>query len=155
MTKLEAITAAPHARRKTLQDAFLSAAIEQRATVVAYLRTGVKLEGRIVCYDAFQIVIEGRGAVQLLYKSALATVVAMKTLNIHEDGGPPVDRSAAARGPRRLASRPEPWRRPTRRRTGCPLTSVEAQQGAGSAPTCIPKAATPPRAQLGQPLTKR
>jgi host factor-I protein len=111
MSKVEPITAALPVRRKALQDAFLSAAIAQRAPVVAYLRNGVKLEGRIVGYDAFQILIEGRGAVQLLYKSALATVVALETLNIHEDGGPPGDRSAAAREPRRPASRPRPPRR--------------------------------------------
>ena len=110
MSKLESITAARPARRKGLQDAFLSAAIQQRAPVVAYLRNGVKLEGRIVGYDAFQILIEGRGAVQLLYKSALATVVALETLNIHEDGGPPGDRNATARKSRRAPSRPGPSR---------------------------------------------
>ena len=114
MSKVELITAAPPAKRRALQDTFLSAAIEQRAHVVAYLRNGVKLEGRIVSYDAFQILIEGRGAVQLIYKSALATVVALEVLNIHEDGGPPGDRSAAASGPRRPASRPGPSRRSAR-----------------------------------------
>lgn len=114
MSKMKSIRAAPHARRKTLQDAFLSSAIEQRAAVVAYLRNGVKREGRIVAYDAFQILMEGRGAAPLLYKSALATVVAMETRNIHEDGGPPGHRSAAARGPRRTASRPGSSRPPAR-----------------------------------------
>lgn len=113
MGKLGPITAAPPARRKGLQDAFLSAAIQQRAPVVAYLRNGVKLEGRIVDYDTFQILIEGRGAVQLLYKSALATVVALETLNIHDDGGPPAERNGAAgarKPPRRGTPGPKPRR---------------------------------------------
>jgi host factor-I protein len=114
MSKVDMITAATSVRRKSLQDAFLRAAIAQRARVVAYLRNVVKLEGRIVGYDAFQILVESRGALQLLYKSALATVMALETLNIHEDSGPPGDRSAAARGPRRPASRPGTPRRPAR-----------------------------------------
>jgi hypothetical protein len=50
MSKVDRIAAALPVRRKTLQDAFLSAAIAQRAPVVAHLRSGVKLEGRIVGY---------------------------------------------------------------------------------------------------------
>lgn len=99
MGKVDSIQAAT--KRRTLQEAFLKAAVEQRAPVVAYLRSGVKIEGRIVGHDAFQLLIEGRGTVQMLYKSALATVVAQTTLNLHEDGGPPGDRNATARASRR------------------------------------------------------
>ncbi len=106
MSKVESIATAPAPKVRALQDVFLSAAIQQRTPVVAYLRNGVKLEGRIVGFDAFQVLIEGRGAVQLLYKSALATVVALSSLNLHEDGGPPGDRSAAAKAPRRPPSGP-------------------------------------------------
>lgn len=111
---METVTPPPTVKRRVLQDAFLGAAMAQRAPVTAYLRNGVKLEGRIVGFDAYQILIEGRGATLAVYKSALATVLSHSVLNLHEDGGPPGDRSGGDAASLNRTARRAPVRRPTR-----------------------------------------
>lgn len=114
MGKMETVTPPPPAKRRALQDAFLGAVVAQRVQVTAHLRNGVKLEGRIVGFDAYQILIEGRGVTQALYKSALSTVLAHGVLNLHEDGGPPGDRGDGVATSRNRAARSKPMHQPAR-----------------------------------------
>jgi RNA chaperone Hfq len=94
---------------RPLQDVWLEAARVQKAEVTVFLRNGVKLSGRIVAHDPYMIALEGRGATQALYKSAVATVQSATPLTLHEDGTPPPP-SPPARPPRRPAAgaRPAP-----------------------------------------------
>ncbi|GLR47951.1 RNA chaperone Hfq [Sphingomonas astaxanthinifaciens] len=60
--------------RATLQDLFLAAAIRQREPMTVFLVNGVMLQGEVVAFNRFSMLL-GRGAeVQLVYKHAVSTM---------------------------------------------------------------------------------
>lgn len=60
-----------------LQDEFLSNLIEANAMTAIYLKSGIKLHGKIVSYDQFTITLK-EDNIQLIYKHAVATIVPIK-----------------------------------------------------------------------------
>ncbi len=61
-------------RRATLQDRFLAAAIRQREAMTVFLVNGVMLQGEVVAFNRFSMLL-GRGdQVQLVYKHAVSTM---------------------------------------------------------------------------------
>jgi host factor-I protein len=60
--------------RATLQDRFLAAAIRQRMAMTVFLVNGVMLQGEVVAFNRFSMLL-GRGEqVQLVYKHAVSTM---------------------------------------------------------------------------------
>jgi host factor-I protein len=60
--------------RATLQDLFLAAAIRQREAMTVFLVNGVMLQGEVVAFNRFSMLL-GRGdQVQLVYKHAVSTM---------------------------------------------------------------------------------
>ncbi|HET9810774.1 MAG TPA: RNA chaperone Hfq [Sphingomicrobium sp.] len=62
------------APRPALQDAFLSAAEQERQAIKIYLVNGVMLQGEVVEHDQFSILLERSGQAQLVYKHAISTI---------------------------------------------------------------------------------
>ena len=50
-----------------------------RLVVIIYLMSGAKLTGRVKSFDKFSLLLESEGQEQLIFKHAIATVVASKT----------------------------------------------------------------------------
>lgn len=61
-------------KSENLQDAFLDSLIEHRITTAIYLKSGIKLHGRISSYDHYTISLE-ENTTQLIFKHAIATIV--------------------------------------------------------------------------------
>ena len=61
-------------KQKLLQDIFLSRVSEAGVQVTMFLVNGVMLQGRIVAFDLFCMLLERDGAVQLAYKHAVSTI---------------------------------------------------------------------------------
>ena len=61
-------------KQKQLQDVFLSRVSDAGVQVTMFLVNGVMLQGRIVAYDLFCMLLERDGAVQLAYKHAVSTI---------------------------------------------------------------------------------
>ena len=59
------------------QDAFLNHARRARVQVTVRLLDGVELQGRLTGFDRFAIVVDVNGIEQLIFKHAIATVVAL------------------------------------------------------------------------------
>ena len=59
------------------QDAFLNHARRTRVPVTVRLLDGVELQGRLTGFDRFAIVVDVEGVDQLIFKHAIATVVAL------------------------------------------------------------------------------
>ena len=59
------------------QDAFLGHARRARVQVAVRLLDGVELQGRLTGFDRFSIVVDVDGVEQLIFKHAIATVVAL------------------------------------------------------------------------------
>lgn len=68
--------------RATLQDRFLAAAIRQREPMTVFLVNGVMLQGEVVAFNRFSMLL-GRGdQVQLVYKHAVSTMQPASQLHL-------------------------------------------------------------------------
>ena len=66
---------------QSLQDPFLNALRKERIPVSIFLVSGIKLQGQIEAFDQFVILL--RNTVnQMIYKSAISTVVPSKPVNL-------------------------------------------------------------------------
>ena len=79
----------PKGVRPGLQDAFLAAAAREREMMTIFLVNGVMLQGNVVGYDQFSLLLERGGQVQLVYKHAVSTVQPPHALTLEgeQDGG--------------------------------------------------------------------
>jgi host factor-I protein len=69
---------------QNIQDGFLNGLRRDRVPVNVFLTSGVKLSGRIKSFDKFSLLLESEGQEQLVFKHAIATVMAAKA-----GGNPP------------------------------------------------------------------
>ncbi len=58
---------------KSAQDRFLAQMMEERKKVAVFLVSGIRLEGEIVAYDQFVILMKG-AATDAVYKHAVSTI---------------------------------------------------------------------------------
>ncbi len=71
---------------QSLQDPFLNALRKDRIPVSIYLVSGIKLQGQIESFDQFVILL--RNTVnQMIYKSAISTVVPSRNVKIPTEDG--------------------------------------------------------------------
>lgn len=72
---------------RLLQDVFLSSIRSEGVQVTMFLVNGVMLQGCVVAYDLFCVLLEREGYVQLAYKHAVSTIqpVTPVDLQAHED----------------------------------------------------------------------
>jgi host factor-I protein len=73
------------ARKKTLQDVFLTAVEKTRSPVTMFLVNGVMLQGEVATYDLFCLLLQREGMSQLVYKHAISTVQPLHPLNLAEE----------------------------------------------------------------------
>jgi host factor-I protein len=64
----------PATRADALQDQFLAHLIGNQVDVLVFLVGGVKLQGRILGFDQYALLLEGYGVVQMVYKHAISAV---------------------------------------------------------------------------------
>ena len=83
---------APAAAKPGLQDAFLSAAANERQQVTMFLVNGVMLQGMVTVHDQFSVLLERSGQAQLVYKHAISTIQPEHPLAL---GGPSADEPGA------------------------------------------------------------
>jgi host factor-I protein len=75
---------------RQLQQAFLDEVVEDQVPVLLHLIRGVKLSGVITGYDAFALVLAGRGSVQLVQKRAVATIDPARSLDLRTEDESPI-----------------------------------------------------------------
>jgi host factor-I protein len=67
-----------------LQDVFLHAMTDRREAVTTFLVNGVMLQGAIMAYDLFSVLLERDGTTQLVYKHAISTIQPAHAVNLAE-----------------------------------------------------------------------
>ena len=72
------------AKGKSLQDPFLNALRKERIPVSIYLVSGIKLQGEIESFDQFVVLLRNTVS-QMIYKSAISTVVPARNVDIDTD----------------------------------------------------------------------
>ncbi len=73
-----------------LQEAFLNTARKRRVKVTVYLINGVRLQGRIMSFDLYTILLEEGRQQTLVYKHAITTIIPAERMEIEfqEEGVP-------------------------------------------------------------------
>jgi len=82
-------------KKPALQDIFLAAAHRQKEAMTIFLVNGVMLQGVVVGFDQFCILLERAGQVQIVYKHAVSTLQPAHALDL---GGPGGDAEAESEG---------------------------------------------------------
>lgn len=91
LREIEAAFAEQAAKKKpsALQDVFLTAVQRSEEPVTMFLVNGVMLQGEIVAFDLFCMMLHREGLSQLVYKHAISTVQPDQPINLadsEEDG---------------------------------------------------------------------
>jgi len=87
---LDLFQGAQNAGKATLQDRFLAAAIRAGETMTVFLINGVMLQGEVLAFNRFSMLL-GRGdQMQLVYKHAVSTIQPHRSLSLGDadDEGP-------------------------------------------------------------------
>jgi len=76
-------------KNQSLQDMFLNAARRDRMPLTIFLVNGFQIKGLVRGFDNFTVVIDSEGKQQLIYKSAISTVIPARTIQLQdsEDDG--------------------------------------------------------------------
>ena len=69
-------------KRPVLQDLFLQAAAKEAEPMTIFLVNGVMLQGSVVGFDQFSLLLERAGQVQLIYKHAISTLQPSRPLDL-------------------------------------------------------------------------
>jgi len=72
-------------KNQSLQDMFLNAARRDRMPLTIFLVNGFQIKGLVRGFDNFTVVIDSEGKQQLIYKSAISTVIPARTIQLQED----------------------------------------------------------------------
>ena len=70
--------------KQNLQDAFLNHVRKTKVPVTIFLINGVKLQGVITWFDSFCVLLRRDGQSQLVYKSAISTIMPAHPINLYD-----------------------------------------------------------------------
>lgn len=68
--------------RATLQDQFLAAATREQEPMTVFLVNGVMLQGEVLAFNRFSMLLGRRGQLQLVYKHAVSTMQPGRPLHL-------------------------------------------------------------------------
>ena len=74
-------------KKLALQDVFLAAALKAKEPMTIFLVNGVMLQGQVVGFDQFCILLERGGQVQIVYKHAVSTLQPAHALDLGGHAG--------------------------------------------------------------------
>ena len=70
---------------RNLQDAFLNAARKEKVDVTIFLVNGVPLNGKVVSFDSFTVLLEVDRRMNMIYKHAISTIQPSRPINFKDD----------------------------------------------------------------------
>lgn len=70
--------------RTNLQDYFLNTSRKEKIDITLYLTNGVPIQGKVLSFDNFTILIETDKKQNLIYKHAVSTIVPSRPLSYKE-----------------------------------------------------------------------
>ena len=71
-------------KNPNLQDKFLNTVRRDRVPVTVFLMNGVKLQGVIVWFDNFSMLMRREDHSQLIYKHAISTIMPSQAINLFD-----------------------------------------------------------------------
>ncbi|MGF7162651.1 host factor-I protein [Rhodoligotrophos appendicifer] len=74
-------------KQQNLQDIFLNKVRKEHVPLTIFLVNGVKLQGVIVWFDNFCVLLRRDGLSQLVYKHAISTIMPSAPIKLYEENG--------------------------------------------------------------------
>ena len=78
-------------KKQNLQDIFLASVRKSKTPLTIFLMNGVKLQGVVSSFDNFSVLLRRDGQSQLVYKSAISTLMPAEPVRLYEPGEDEVD----------------------------------------------------------------
>ncbi len=69
-------------KQPNLQDKFLNTARKEKVDITIYLTNGVPLQGKVVSFDNFTILLQVDKKQNLIYKHAVSTIYPLKPITL-------------------------------------------------------------------------
>ena len=66
-----------------IQDAFLNVIRKEKIGVTVFTTNGVKIQGNILSFDTFTVVILSNKVQQLIFKHAISTIIPAKNISLN------------------------------------------------------------------------
>lgn len=66
------------------QDVFLNAIRKEKVRVTMFLVNGIKLQGAIISFDNFCVLLKKDTTIQLVYKHAISTILPNEAIDLRE-----------------------------------------------------------------------
>ena len=76
-------------KNRNLQDLFLNRIRKEKAPVTVFLVNGVKLQGLVVSFDNFSVLLRRDGHSQLIYKHAISTIMPSASIQLFDQEDDP------------------------------------------------------------------
>lgn len=80
-------------KTQNLQEKFLNKVRKDRIPVTVFLLNGVKLQGVIVWFDNFSMLMRREEHSQLIYKHAISTIMPSQAIKLIDDDEKPEEKS--------------------------------------------------------------
>lgn len=74
-------------KNQNLQDAFLNHVRKQKIPLTIFLVNGVKLQGNVTWFDNFSLLLRRDSQSQLVYKSAISTIMPGAPIHMFDGDG--------------------------------------------------------------------
>ena len=75
-------------KKQNIQDLFLNTVRKNKAPLTMYLVNGIKLQGIVVSFDNFCVMVRRDSHLQLVYKHAISTIMPNGPVNLYETETP-------------------------------------------------------------------
>ena len=70
---------------QNLQDMFLNTARREHMPLTVFLVNGFQIKGLVRGFDSFTVVVDSDGKQQLIYKSAISTIVPARPISLNPE----------------------------------------------------------------------
>ena len=72
-------------KKQNLQDIFLNQLRKSKTSVTIFLVNGVKLQGIVIWFDNFCVLLKRDGHAQLVYKHAISTIMPAGPIQLYDE----------------------------------------------------------------------
>ena len=72
-------------KKQNLQDIFLNQLRKSKTAVTIFLVNGVKLQGIVIWFDNFCVLLKRDGHAQLVYKHAISTIMPAGPIQLYDE----------------------------------------------------------------------
>jgi host factor-I protein len=73
-------------KNNSIQDQMLNQARINELPITIFLVSGLKMQGKVISFDGFTVLIENNKKQQMIYKQAISTIIPSKNVKMYSPG---------------------------------------------------------------------